>query len=184
MFSWKFEQKYMWQKWWISSANDGIFPTKKTVSQGFNELRCCCCRWSGLDTYDLSDFRLKSEGMWGVYSYNIPIGDCILYTVVYRVINGWFILIKASIYLLEIDSYNHSFWNQRLMSNFTLPPPLCTSADGSGIASGVVLMPKKKPGNLPEVQLPCHLGGRLEPEPEILHPGLSLKRKNHLPPST
>ncbi len=78
-------------KWWD-------FSHKKTAPQGFNKLRRCCCRWSGLDTYDFSDFRLKSEGMWGVYSYNIPIGDCILYTMVYRVINGWFILIK-SLYL-------------------------------------------------------------------------------------
>ena len=84
-------------KWWD-------FSHKKNVSQGFNKLRRCCCRWSGLDTYDFSDFRLKSEGMWGVYSYNIPIGDCMLYTMVYGVINCWFILIK-SLYLFTWNRF-------------------------------------------------------------------------------
>ena len=76
----------------------------------------------------------------------IPIGDCMLY-----IHNGIRIYIGStslfhscltpSIYMLEIDLYAKQKQQQRLMSNVTLPSH-CTSADGSGIASGVVLMPK------------------------------------------
>ena len=144
-------------KWWD-------FSHKKNVSQGFNKLRRCCCRWSGLDTYDFSDFRLKSEGMWGVYSYNIPIGDCMLYTMVYGVINCWFILIK-SLYLFTWNRFLQQIMvTPKIDVKFHLATPPCTSADGSGIASGVVLMPKDSRETFPEVQLPCH-GRDIFPRP-------------------
>ena len=120
--------------------------------------RCCCCRWSGLDTYVRVDFRgifgtTVSLPRWGVYSILlIPMYTYRwLYAIYIYIHNGiWIYIVSTSlfhscltpsIYMLEIDVYAKQKQQQRLMSNVTLPSR-CTSADGSGIASGVVLMPK------------------------------------------
>ena len=90
------------------------------------------------------DFRNLSVCQGGVcivyYTYvYIPVGDCILSIYIYTV--GFeFILFYFTVSLIY-RCLRQKKQQQRLMSNVTLPSR-CTSADGSGIASGVVLMPK------------------------------------------